>query len=330
MAEVAAPEVDVGKPKAGLPERPRRSAARGSQPYLRVSLYERISSFLMASMVALGAILFSAVMFWLTHREPPDIELVPMEIVNLEPEVDFGGSLDGVVGGTADVDTGSDGGGGGGDSSASDVPPVETTLATVTSTAGSSAQQATAAYLDAQTPSGASGTGAGSGTGTGTGGGRPPLGFGKGKGGGVPRELRWYVGFAGDNALDEYAKQLDYFDIEIGVLDPGGKVTYLSGLSKPSSTKRVSNDPGAEKRLNFTWQGGERKGADIKLFEKAGVSVGNGKLYHFYPQKLEDHLATIEFKFANRKAKEIRRTYFQVEKAGGGYQFKVTRQTYLQ
>ncbi|MFN7131101.1 MAG: hypothetical protein ACK4N5_03410, partial [Myxococcales bacterium] len=106
--------------------------------------------------------LFAAVTYWLSHRPPPDLKVVPLEIVQLEPEVDFGGSLEGVVGGTADVDTGMEGGGGGGESAGSDVPTLETTLATVTSVAGTAATQTTAAYLDAATPtSNTQGTGTG-------------------------------------------------------------------------------------------------------------------------------------------------------------------------
>jgi hypothetical protein len=296
---------------------------------LKVTLYERVSSALMAAMLGVGAVLFAAVTYWLAHRPPPELKVVPLEIVQLEPEVDFGGSLEGVVGGTAEVDTGSDGGGGGGESIGSDVPTLETTLATVTSVAGSAAQQTTAAYLDAATPS-SNTTGSGSGgSGTGTGGGRPPLGFGPGKGGGVPRELRWFVSFSDDNSLDEYAKQLDAFGIELGVLMPDGRLIYVSQLSKPSPMQRVSTTGKDEKRLYFTWQGGDRQQADLKLFQKAGITVGKGTIYHFYPPRLEEVLATLEFNYAKRKAKEIRRTYFVVKKQGGAYGFEVTRQTTL-
>jgi hypothetical protein len=320
-------DADAPTPSAlAAPARPGRRA----QPIVtKVTLYERVSSALMAAMLGVGAILFAAVTYWLSHRPPPELKVVPLEIVQLEPEVDFGGSLDGVVGGTAEVDTGMEGGGGGGESIGSDVPTLETTLATVTSVAGTAAQQTTSAYLDAATPS-SNTTGSGTGgSGTGTGGGRPPLGFGPGKGGGVPRELRWFVSFADDNSLDEYAKQLDAFGIELGVLMPDGRLIYVSQLSKPAPMQRVSTSGKDEKRLYFTWQGGERQQADLKLFQKAGINVGKGTIYHFYPPRLEEVLATLEFNYAKRKAKEIRRTYFVVEKQGGAYGFKVTRQTTL-
>ncbi len=145
MSDASAPSSPVAKP----PVRQDRRA----QPVMKVTLYERVSSALMAAMLGVGAVLFAAVTYWLAHRPPPELKVVPLEIVQLEPEVDFGGSLDGVVGGTADVDTGMEGGGGGGESAASDVPTLESTIATVTSVAGTAAQQSTAAYLDAATAS---------------------------------------------------------------------------------------------------------------------------------------------------------------------------------
>jgi hypothetical protein len=274
-----------------------------------------------------------AVAYWLAHRPPPEPEPVPLEFVELEPEVDFGGSLEGVVGGTAEFDTGQEGGGGG--EIASDEFMVDATLTNVAEMADQAVEQTLAptdgegiSRPQASTASYIGMTGTSSGTGTG--GGRPPLGFGPGRGGGVPRELRWFIKFANDASLDDYAKQLDYFRVELGVLFPDGRLVYVSRLSQPSPTKREVPSAKDEQRLYFTWQGGERQAADIKLLAKAGVQVGNGRILHFYVPETENRLAVVERNFANRKAKEIRRTYFSVVKQGQGYTFEVTRQTYLQ
>ena len=79
----------------------------------------------------------------------------------------------------------------------------------------------------------------------------------------------------------------------------------------------------------MTWQAGNRKAADEKLFQKINVGVSDAILFHFYPKKTEQLLLQVEFDYAKRKASEIRRTYFVVAKKGSGYQFIVTRQTYL-
>jgi hypothetical protein len=105
---------------------------------------------------------------------------------------------------------------------------------------------------------------------------------------------------------------------------------YVTNLSQRTPARREVPTARDEQRLYFTWQGGERQDADIKLLGKAGVQVGQGRILHFYTPETENKLAVAERNFANRKAKEIRRTYFAVVKRGQGYTFEVTRQTYLQ
>ncbi|MBS0261084.1 MAG: hypothetical protein JSS02_03940, partial [Planctomycetes bacterium] len=51
--------------------------------------------------------------------------------------------------------------------------------------------------------------------------------------------------------------------------------------------------------------------------------------FHFYPKATEDRLARLELAYKNRIAREIRKTYFAVEKTDGGYDFTVVHQTYL-
>jgi hypothetical protein len=299
---------------------------------MRVTRYEQVSSFMMTLVFGLLFAVVGAITYWLAHRPPPEPEPVPMEFVELEPEVDFGGSLEGVVGGTAEFDSGEDGGGGG--EISSDEMMVDATLTNVAAAADQAVEQSLVS-LDGDGPSAPTTSSAYVGlqsasSGTGTGGGRPPLGFGPGKGGGVPRELRWFIKFANENSLDEYAKQLDYFRVELGVLYPDGRLAYVTNLSQRSPAKREIASAKDEQRLYFTWQGGERQDADIKLLAKAGVQVGQGRILHFYTTETENRLAVVERNFANRKAKEIRRTYFAVVKQGQGYTFEVTRQTYLQ
>ena len=299
---------------------------------MRVTTYERVSSLMMTAVFGACVMVVGAFVFWLTHRPPP-IEVVaqPLEFVELEPEVDFGGSPDGVVGGTAEYDTGQEGGGGEASSEEMITDAVLTAVESAATTAVDQSLVVSADGVGATTTSGPAyiGMSAGNSSGTGTGGGRPPLGFGPGKGGGVPRELRWFIKFADDSSIDEYAKQLDYFKVELGVLYPDGRLVYISKLSQAAPTKREIASGKDEQRLYFTWQGGERQQGDIKLLAKAGVTVGNARILHFYTPETENQLAVIERNFKNRKAKEIRRTYFVVVKQASGYTFQVTRQTYL-
>lgn len=153
------------------------------------------------------------------------------------------------------------------------------------------------------------------------------IGKGTGKGGGFPREERWFIRYADMASLDEYARQLDYFGIELGAV-VGKQLVYISKMSGSSPVVRKASGGGNEKRLYFTWQGGNRKAADVQLFRKAGQDVGQGVIFQFYPKNTENLLAKIEFEKEGLKYNKIRRTYFAVRKpeGGSGYEFYVTRQ----
>lgn len=159
--------------------------------------------------------------------------------------------------------------------------------------------------------------------------GRRGLGNGPGQGG-IPNEQRWFIQYGDKASIKEYAKQLDFFKIEMGVLLPAsGQLIYMQKMSTPPAiTKRVTSGKD-EKRLYMTWQGGTRREADEKLFEQNNINAKGGTLFHFYPKETEQLLLQLEYNYAKRNAKEIRRTYFVVVKQGSGYAFVVTRQTYL-
>ena len=156
--------------------------------------------------------------------------------------------------------------------------------------------------------------------------GRPPIGSGKGKGG-FPREMRWFVKFVERGTLDEYAQQLDFFGIELGALMPDGKLVLVNKLTAGKPTSRTVTNGQEEKRLYFTWKGGTRKGVDLQLFQKAGIDASNALIMHFYPQETENQLAVLELQYKNRKAADIKKTYFSVRSAKQGFEFAITSQT---
>ena len=143
------------------------------------------------------------------------------------------------------------------------------------------------------------------GTGGGTGGGAGPgrgLGHGPGKGG-LPR--RWELHFIKGNTLDVYARQLDFFGIELGVLLPDNKVVYAFNLAKPKPDTRIGAAD-KEKRYYLTWRGeaGDLQKADRELLARAGVDTEDRLILKFLPPAVEATLATLEKSLRGRRAKK--------------------------
>lgn len=264
-----------------------------------------------AGMLALCLVV---VMVWVSNQLPAPPEPVPVELLELP-----GGVEDGSPDETLRVDSPDPERADASEAEMlAEVSEVEQTLETAVELSDEAAQQVQQQFdvgvQSTGTPGSAKGTG------------RRALGMGPGIAG-YPREQRWFVRFGDRSSVAEYAKQLDFFRIELGALLPDGRLAYLSQMNSPKPQVRYVQTGDKEKRLYMTWMGGERRGADEQIFQKAGITVdAETPIFHFYPPDLEQKLALLEREYRNKSAKEIRRTYFTVEPAGGGYQLRVTRQ----
>ena len=158
----------------------------------------------------------------------------------------------------------------------------------------------------------------------GTGG--PGQGFGPGDGG-VRREDRWSIQYKTGQTADEYARQLDAFGVELAIV-AGNQLVYASNFAQARPTTRRAT--GADdKRLFFVWRGQGRKQSDLALLAKAGLEVGEGVIFQFYPDRVESILEQLEVRHKGRQPAEIRSTRFGVTEAGGSYQFEVLAQETL-
>ncbi len=283
-------------------------------PHTRVTPYDITTAGLIAAISMLGLTLITLIAIWLAN-------LLPTQVV-LEPQMTAGdgGWEDGDENATPDVESPED---------PSDDPSVANDQSDVTELmeitdpimeASDSAAQLVepTSFTDASNsgnPGSAEGTG-----------GRPFGSGGPGRGG-TRREQRWFVQFADKGNLKSYAQQLDYFGIELGVMFPvEERLVYMNAISRDTPTTREVKTGDSEKRLYMNWEGGERKEADIELFQKAGVDARPGTILHFYPEKLENQLAQLELAYANRPVSQIRRTYFEVQRKGDAYEFVVRDQ----
>ena len=279
--------------------------------------FDKVSSWMISAVAFLAGLTVLLIIIWLTNRLPPPPEPVPIEIVDLP-----GGFEDGNPDETPELE-----------SPEEEIPDpaiqetqdeqaeISEMLETVVELSDSASQQVEMVISsDASANSGKVGSASGTG-------GRP-LGSGPGKGG-FPRDQRWFIKF-NDSSVDEYAKQLDFFKIELGALFlQDGRLIMIKNLSGRTPAKRVLRTGKGEERLYMTWRGGKRKDADIALFKKAGEDATGARLMHFYDPETEELLARTEIAYRNRKPTEIRRTYFNVRKDGAGYKFVVTSQSYL-
>lgn len=284
-------------------------------PNMKVNAYDKVSSWLLAVCVALLVVAVTLGSIWLINRPPRVDIVVPVEMLDMsggEPDGDLSEMLQVELPEPAVDDA----------SLEEDVDPreLENLQESMVDLSSNSAQVVQTQISSSTRSSGKRGSAAGTSG--------APLGEGGGDGS-ISRDQRWLIKFNESSSLDEYASQLDFFGIEVGVLTTDQKLIYLSQLKGPVK-KRVESTGKNEKRLYMTWQGATGRTSDLKLLQRAGINATQiAGLLHFYPPQVENQLAQLEFEYAKRQPNTIRRTYFVVEPASGGYRFVVTRQTWL-
>lgn len=167
--------------------------------------------------------------------------------------------------------------------------------------------------------------GGGRSTGTGD---APAFGAGEGAGG-IARAQRWELRFASDDTLDDYRRELDFFGIELAAMSADGRIEYVRNFTRPQPTvERERTTP--ETRMYMQWRrGSPRLEADRKLLSSAGVDVTGKTLVQFLPAALEERLARLEFDYAKREVRKIRKTRFATRAVAGGFEPYVEEQAPL-
>ena len=275
---------------------------------LRVSPYERVASMLLAVLVLVGMTVLALFIMWLTSQIFAGQASVPIVLEDIgtgEGQLGEGMQLEAPLmeqlGQESDLEE----------------PQVENMLAAVADAVASRAALLEDPMLGEETRMGPGGS---------TGDGRM-LGPGGGHGKGGGRARRWEVQFLKGNTLETYARQLDFFGIEMGVLMPGNKLTYVSNLAKAKPDVRTGTAD-KEKRYYLTWRQGELKQADVELLGRAGVAAEGKLILKFLPPEVESWLAEIEKARAGAEAKRVRATHFGIQTEGDGYTFFVIEQSY--
>lgn len=291
---------------------------RPPMPVLKTTLYDKVWSWLIAVVAGLVLAVLALATVYVSSLKPPPVVAVPVELLEMP-----GGDDNGLPDETLRVDSPDPERA---DATSAEIQSAETdiseTLETVLELSETATETAARQFEAGVQNAGQKGSSRGSG--------RRGLGMGPGVGG-ISREQRWFIRFSDREGLDEYARQLGFFGIELAAIKPDGQVTILSKLGLGQPTVTVIKPDGGDQRLTMSWKAGERQKADRQLFERAGIKIGqDSRLMQVYPAATEDKLARLERDFNKLDAKQIKRTYFEVRSAGSGYEFVVTRQIPLE
>jgi hypothetical protein len=291
---------------------------------LRISSYDRVSSWLVALLVVVGVLVACLMMIYLSRQLVVERFAVPLTAVQ-----NSGGGGTGGVGAPGfgnDLEPP-------GIEEAPELsePTIAETLSAVASAVATKSAFITddtidvgiepvegASLGDRRQPGYGGGKGGGIGGGIGTG-------FGPGRSG--PPEPRREVRFEPAN-LREYAQWLDYFKIELGVLGRDNKVYYAYNLSHEKPDVRVS-EPAQEQRLFMNPANSSFAALDRRLAAKAGIADKGEIILQFYPEAAQKTLYDLEQKRAGGRTREqIRQTVFRVTRTGDRFVFSVEEQFY--
>jgi len=258
---------------------------------LGVSRYDRVSGMLIALLILLGILVTIMAVVWLTSQIFATQVAIPFDLVDIGDQEEDAMGPD-----NDDIEP---------------PPPMETDLVEEEMEDILEAVEDALATRAAMLERGVSGEG------TGRGGG----GTGRGRKG---RPRRWELRFKEGNTLNTYARQLDFFGIELGVLTPGNKVLYVYNLSHARpQTREGPRD--TEKRYRFTWTQGSLEQADRMLLARANVDTRGSIIYKFLPDQWTRKL--MELEAAEAGGKKVRSTLYGIRSSGSGYEFYVMRQS---
>lgn len=277
---------------------------------LKLSRFDSVTSLFLALILFLGAFVFMMFVIWLLSGEPKPIALAP--IIENPPgrgENPEGFERDFEPPGAEEVEDLME-------------PTLADTLEAVTDAVSSVAASLTTSQTNAVAST----------QGTGKGDSRPPGPMGEGDDI-IGRWERWELTFNAKGKKD-YAKQLDFYNIELAAFGGGGpNVIDIANNLSTSPTKRVINDPKSEERLYFSWKlSNPLLQFDQQLLGAAGIQFSGRNVIRFVPKELENALANMEKEYAESKGKKfphsIAKTVFESKADGSGYAFSIVSQRY--
>lgn len=133
--------------------------------------------------------------------------------------------------------------------------------------------------------------------------------------------------------MDEYREQLDFFEIEIGVVySEQNKIVRVSQMStRPRQTDSTREAENEKKSLYFVHKNSRLKRWDQAIAKAAGASLKDAFTVEFFPSELRSQLAELEWLAVRQMGKsldEVAKTEFRMEEVDGEYKFVVHNVSY--
>lgn len=275
----------------------------------KVSSFDMVNAFLIASITVVGIVVSILFMIWLTmilNNRPTNATnfVVDNSFGNEKPE----GFADDVY-----------------EPGVEEFPEVETPQLSDALEAITEAVSSVKANLEARDGDAAE-------MGRGKGFGSREGGPGSGNFRGVPEHLRWKIEYDTPD-INEYARQLSFFGIDIGVISNASNDVIR--LNKPgNSAQIVATSRGAEnKTLYFIHEKVQLRRWDEALVRrKQNIEMREKFTVQFYPEDTRQTLRNLEGRYlqdAGRELLDVRRTRFKVvDDGGGGFAFEVASVDY--
>ncbi len=138
---------------------------------------------------------------------------------------------------------------------------------------------------------------------------------------------RWEMQYTSSSKA-AYARQLEFFKIELGAAGGKADIDYAFNLAKAKPDTR-SGPSTKDKRLFLSWRSGPLKEFDRQILESAGINTRARIMLQFYPAELEKILTDLERQNApGRSNREFLKTVFGVRPARGGFEFFIVEQRF--
>ncbi len=149
---------------------------------------------------------------------------------------------------------------------------------------------------------------------------------GSGSGDVIPESKRWKIDYEAAN-INEYAQQLSFFGIDLGVIDQNSNA--IIRIKNVGGTPQIINSDRAteKKSLYFVHEKARMRRWDEMLAKRNGIELNGRFTVQFYPMSTRVMLRQLEQQYlteVGRTLRDVRRTYFKIVPSGAGFEFKLT------